>query len=357
VPDRPLPDRPLLVTGDADLLDHLVRLAAAAGVETEVAQDVGAARRAWSTAPVVLVGADLVGAVARAGLPRRASVLVADWSREDSGVWQAAAAAGAEAVHPLPGADDLLVRRLAGSRRPSTGRVLAVAGGRGGAGASTLACALARTAARSAPTTLLVDADPLGGGLDLAMGAEAAAGLRWPHLVGAEGRTDPHELTAALPVVDGVSVLSWHRGDPTDLPPAAMESVLGAARTAHRLTVVDLPRALDPAARTAAAVADAVLLVVPAEIRATAAAGQVAARLTTCTADLRVVVRGPAPGGLTDVLVAAELGLPLAGWLAPEPGLAAALERGEPPGRSGRGPLARLAGDLVRSFGASGQVA
>jgi len=271
-------------------------------------------------------------------------------------VWRAAAAAGAEAVHPLPGADDLLVRRLAESRRPSTGRVLAVAGGRGGAGASTLACALARTAARSGPA-LLVDADPLGGGLDLAMGVEAAAGLRWPHLVGAEGRTDPLELTAALPAVDGVSVLSWHRGDPTELPPAAMESVLGAARTAHPLSVVDLPRALDPAARSAAAVADVVLLVVPAEIRATAAAGQVAARLGACTEDLRVVVRGPAPGGLTDVLVATELGLPLAGWLAPEPGLAAALERGDPPGRSGRGPLARLAADLVRSLGTPGQVA
>ena len=351
-----MPDRPLLVTGDPDLLEHLVRLAAAAGVETEVAQDVGAARRAWASAPVVLVGADLVGAVAMAGLPRRASVLVADWSREDDGVWRAAAAAGAEAVHPLPGADDLLVRRLAESRRPSTGRVLAVAGGRGGAGASTLACALARTAARSAPS-LLVDADPLGGGLDLAMGVEAAAGLRWPHLVGAEGRTDPLELTAALPAVDGVSVLSWHRGDPTELPPAAMESVLGAARTARPLSVVDLPRALDPAARSAAAVADVVLLVVPAEIRATAAAGQVAARLGACTEDLRVVVRGPAPGGLTDVLVATELGLPLAGWLAPEPGLAAALERGDPPGRSGRGPLARLAADLVRSLGTPGQLA
>ena len=351
-----MPDRPLLVTGDSDLLDPLVRLATTAGVATEVARDLGAARPAWSSAPLVLLGADLIGAVAGAGLPPRASVLVADWSREDSGVWRAAADAGAEAVHPLPGADELLVHRLAECRRPSTGRVVAVAGGRGGAGASTLACALAWTAARSAPA-LLVDADPLGGGLDLAMGAEAAAGLRWPHLVGAEGRTDPHELTAALPAVDGVSVLSWHRGDPTDLPPAAMQSVLGAARTAHRLTVVDLPRALDPAARTAAAVADVMLLLVPAEIRATAAAGQVAARLTACTADLRVVVRGPAPGGLSDALVAAELGLPLAGWLAPEPGLAAALERGEPPARTGRGPLARLAADLVRSLGTPGQVA
>jgi hypothetical protein len=127
-----------------------------------------------------------------------------------------------------------------------------------------------------------------------------------------------------------------------------MESVLGAGRAAHHLVVVDLPRWLDEAARAAAATADVVLVVVPAEIRAVAAAAQVAARLPNGPADLRLVVRGPAPGGLTGAMVAAELGLPLAGWLAPEPGLAAGLERGEPPGRSGRGPLARLGADLLR---------
>ena len=37
----PPDDRPLLVTADPDLLDDLLRLAAAAGVETQVAHDVG----------------------------------------------------------------------------------------------------------------------------------------------------------------------------------------------------------------------------------------------------------------------------------------------------------------------------
>jgi secretion/DNA translocation related CpaE-like protein len=179
------------------------------------------------------------------------------------------------------------------------------------------------------------------------MGAEGLPGLRWPHLVGATGRTSPHELRSALPRVEGVSVLSWHRGEPATLPPAAMESVLAAGRAGHDLVVVDLPRGLDPAGRAAATAADVALLVVPAEVRAVAAAAQVASRLAACTADLRVVVRGPAPWGLTGELVARELGLPLAGWLAPEPGLAAALERGEPPGRSGRGPLARLCTELL----------
>jgi secretion/DNA translocation related CpaE-like protein len=345
-----VPGRPLLLSGDPDLLDDLVRLATAAGVETEVARDVRAARVAWCAAPLVLVGSDVLGAVTQAGLPRRGEVLVVVAGPDDAEVWQAAASAGAEGVHPVPGAEDLLVRRLAQSHRPATGRVVAVVGGRGGAGASTLACALARAAARSAPA-LLVDADPLGGGLDLAMGGEGVAGLRWPHLAGAEGHTDPHELRAALPVVDGVSLLSWHRGDPAVLSAAAMESVLAAGRAAHRLVVVDLPRSLDDAARAAAAGADLALLVVPAEVRAVAAAAQVAGRLAASTADLRVVVRGPAPGGLTDGLVAAELGLPLAGWLAPEPGLAAAFERGEPPGRSGRGPLARLCAVLLTPAG------
>ena len=50
----------------------------------------------------------------------------------------------------------------------------------------------------------------------------------------------------------------------------------------------------------------------------------------------------PAPGGLTADLVADELDLPLLGWLPAEAAVAKAQERGEPPTRSGRGPLAAL---------------
>ena len=170
-------------------------------------------------------------------------------------VWQLAAAAGAESVQPLPGAEALLVDRLAAAADgPAKGTTVAVVGGRGGAGASTLACALARTAGRSADV-MLVDGDPHGGGLDLLMGAEGMSGLRWPDLAAASGRASPGELRAALPCVDGVTLLSWHRGDPVELPAAAMDLVLGAGRRGHELVVVDLPRGWDAATRAAVAAA------------------------------------------------------------------------------------------------------
>jgi len=346
-----VPVRPLLLTGDPVLLDDLLRLAAAAGVETEVAPDAGAARASWVAAPLVLVGADLIQEVLRAGLPRRPGVVVVPTDLGDAQLWQLAAAAGAESVQPLPGAEALLVDRLAAAADgPARSTTVAVVGGRGGAGASTLACALARTA-RASATVMLVDGDPRGGGLDLLMGAEGMSGLRWPDLAAASGRASPDELRAALPCVDGVTLLSWHRGNPVELPAAAMDLVLGAGCRGHDLVVVDLPRHWDAAARAAVAAADTVLLIVPAEVRAVAAASQVVTRLVGRVADVRVVVRGPSPARLSDRVVARELGLPLAGWLAPEPGLAAAQERGEPPGRSGRGPLVRLCTELLAGLG------
>jgi hypothetical protein len=71
-------------------------------------------------------------------------------------------------------------------------------------------------------------------------------------------------------------------------------------------------------------------------------------------ASLAVVVRGPAPGGLKASEVAQALGLPLAGSLRAEPGLPAALERGQPPARDGRGPLAALCRRLLGEAGLTG---
>jgi hypothetical protein len=80
----------------------------------------------------------------------------------------------------------------------------------------------------------------------------------------------------------------------------------------------------------------------------------VAALVGPLTADLRVVVRGPAPSGLPAEVVAEALGLPLAAEARAEPGLAAALERGDPPSARGRGPLARLSGQLLDDLGLLG---
>ena len=52
---------------------------------------------------------------------------------------------------------------------------------------------------------MLVDCDPLGGGLDLVLGAEDLGGLRWPGLDVGGGRVPATALHAALPAptVDG----------------------------------------------------------------------------------------------------------------------------------------------------------
>ncbi len=355
-----MPERPLLVTSDPVLLDDLLRLSALAGVEVTVAPDAVAARPAWSGAPLVLLGADVAPQAVRAALPRRPGVvLVPRAGPEEPVAWEAAARLGAEAVQVLPVAEPLLVERLAGAGL-ATARTVAVLPGSGGSGASTLAAALAVAAGRLVPParTLLVDLDPWGGGLDLVLGAETTPGLRWPALAGTRGRAGPDELRAALPTAAGATLLSWDRGAPTEVPADAVRAVLAAGRRGHDLVVLDVPRSGTPGPAAALATADTVLLVVRAEVRAAAAAARVAAELAGRVADVRLVVREAAGARLPAGAVARAVGLPLAGRLAPEPGLAAALERGEPPGRAARGPLALLCRSLLADLvGHLGRVA
>jgi len=94
--------RPLLVTSDPLLLDDLLRLAAAGGVEVDVAHDVPSARRTWARAPLVLLGHDLAAPCARSRLPRRPQVVLVGGDLDDAGVWQIAVEVGAEHVVFLP---------------------------------------------------------------------------------------------------------------------------------------------------------------------------------------------------------------------------------------------------------------
>jgi hypothetical protein len=266
---------PLFVTADPDLLDDLLRLAAVAGVTSDVAPDPAAARRWFPQAVRVYIGADMAEPCARAGLPQRPGVVVViregapdlaalpggrrwdgtadlttsvgrsaganaaadraevkDMGDDRSGSggsgsggppdadWEVIRRLGAEHVAVLPAAEPWLIDQLAAigatgpfsSVSPTTspvavgsigalraGRVIAVLGGRGGAGASVLAGGLAVTAARRGLRTLLVDADPLGGGVDLVLGWESLDGLRWPALSQASGEVPAPALVEALP--------------------------------------------------------------------------------------------------------------------------------------------------------------
>jgi hypothetical protein len=116
--------------------------------------------------------------------------------------------------------------------------------------------------------------------------------------------------------------------------------------------VVDVARHLDEPGRVALAASDLALLVVPAEVRATAAAGRVLGVIRGLAPRLRLAVRGPAPGGLDASDIAASLDVPLAASLAPEPDLDATLERGEAPAGRGVGPLARACEGLLSELAA-----
>ncbi|MER7188136.1 septum formation initiator, partial [Streptomyces hyaluromycini] len=117
-------------------------------------------------------------------------------------------------------------------------------------------------------------------------------------------------------------------------------AVLAAARRRGGTVVVDLPRRLDDEVAEVLTQLDLAVLVVPAELRAIAAAGRVAATVGMVVRDLRVAVRGPYAPGLDDREVARLLGLPLAGEVPAEPGLSRPGRK--PPGSVARGPLARF---------------
>ncbi|MFE3827654.1 septum site-determining protein Ssd [Streptomyces sp. NPDC059092] len=331
---------PLILTEDVELLDDLLRLCAAAGAEPEVHHSVPERKGSWEDAPMVLVGDD---AAARCrGATRRRGVMLVGKDQDDPEVWRRAVEIGADCVLRLPDAENWLVDRIAdaveGVGRPAL--TVGVIGGRGGAGASTLACALAVTAARAGRRTMLVDGDPLGGGLDVLLGGEQVEGRRWPDFAASKGRVAGGALEESLPFLHDLRVLSWDRGDSVVVRPEAMRSVLAAARRRGGVVVVDLPRRVDEAMAEALAQVDLGLLVVPAELRAVAAAGRVASAVGMVLQDLRAVVRGPYAVGLDEQWIADALRLPLAGELPPEPRLSEAQESGAPPGSRVRGPLA-----------------
>jgi secretion/DNA translocation related CpaE-like protein len=347
----PQPRLPLVVTADTDLLDDLLRLAAAGGSEVEVAPDPAGARPRYGAAPLVVIGVDQLEPCLRARLPRRSQLIIVGREPLSDETWPLAQLLGTVHVIGLPEGEAWLVDRF--TERPdqgSGGRVLAVVGGRGGAGASILAGGLAMTAAKAGHRTLLVDGDPLGGGLDLLFGWENVDGVRWPGLADAEGRVDPPALLEALPHRGDLVLLSFDREQLPAVPSEAMAATLDAGRRGRDLIVADLPRHLDDAAALALQAADRTLLIVPAELRATAAAVRVARAVRLHCEDVALVVRGPAPGKLRPRDVAQALGLPLAGSLRPDPGMCQALERGEPPAADGKGPLAELCRNLVKEL-------
>ncbi|WP_326938109.1 septum site-determining protein Ssd [Amycolatopsis cynarae] len=326
---------------DENTLDEILRLAAAVGCAPEVVPDVVAARDRWARAPLVLVDEAALEAVG--GLPRRSRVLLITRAAPGGDLWQRAFAAGIGQVVPLPEGEAVLAGALAdlaeGPGSPG-GCVIGVIGARGGAGASVLAAAIGLVAGDDA---LLLDCDPLGAGIDLMLGAESSDGARWSGLHLDGGRISMTTLDEALPGHrhrDGRLTFLSSDGEGPDAE--AVGSVVDAGRRAGRVVVCDLSR--HPSAATEAAVrrADLLVVVVPAELRACVSAQRLVRRLAPRSDCLRLVVRGPAPGGLNPQETAEKIGIPLLASMASERHLDRALECGNFLLRR-RGPLAMAA--------------
>lgn len=331
----------LIVTGDPALADGLLRLAAAADAHAEVAYGADEARPAWTWPSLILVGADLAEDVAAAGLPRRPGVVLVTGG-ETADAYRLAVEAGAQDVVALPDHEDWLIDAFAAACEPEGGwaTALCVVGARGGAGASVLATTLGLCAAGTGLRTLLVDADPFGGGIDLLLGLESHEGVRWHDLAERRGRLSAATLRETLPGTGDLSVLSWQRGEPVPISEEAVRSLFDAAARGFDLVIADVPRHPGDLGRAALRAAAATFLLVPAEVRATVAADGLAAALRRDTADLRLVVQGPAPGGITPGAVASVLGLPLAGSFDRDRRLPTALDSGDLGRTCRRGPLA-----------------
>lgn len=338
-----------LTTNDSELLDRVLSVTAAVGIDPLVLADPGALRPHWATAAMVLVGADQAERVAATAPTRRAEVylLADDDSPDEAYRWSVPLGA---AVLTLPSAASWLAAALAdhSGAAVGSGGLIGVVSGSGGVGGSTLAAALGYVAARVWPSVMLVDADPWGGGLDLLLGAERIEGWRWDRLGSARGHLG--DLTGQLPRVDGVDVLAIPRGEsPAGWAPGAeqLAAVLASAGRSHELTVVDAPRSLAADCWSLLEPADRLIVVVRGDVRGVAAARELLRSADLSRARTGVVVRHGRTRVLAAETVAEGLGLELFGVMLDEQALVLGADRGEPPARSARSPLARLCRDLL----------
>jgi hypothetical protein len=182
--------------------------------------------------------------------------------------------------------------------------VVGVVGGSGGVGASTFAAGLARLAAGAAPAgrSVLVEIDPLSGGVDVLLGTEAVPGPRWSGLRLAGGVLAPETLADGLPAWASVAFVA------ADIAPSpsAVDQLLEVARQVGPV-VVDLPRWPAPNRPAAVSACDLVVLVSGGEVTNVSAARVVVAAIEAPR--VGVVVRG----GVAPAEVAELIGAPLVG--------------------------------------------
>jgi secretion/DNA translocation related CpaE-like protein len=302
------PHRPpvVLAGGTQFVRDQVARACAAAGVAPLFVSDVG---QGLAGDPLLL----LVAADQHVdGLSGQRDVIVVGAVDDEQRVWGVASGLPSSSVVILPQGAGWLAECIGRRLNPAaTGAIVGVLGTAGGCGVSTLAYWCARSAADRGRTVVVIDGQPLGGGMDLALGLEGRPGVRWNDLADIRGTLSADQFAAALPVDRGVALLSHTpRSDQAAGRDGEMMrtsgAVMDASRSAFDVSVIDLGSAA-AADRTLTAACDHLLLVVPARHRSVAAAPSILQSQGSATT---VVVRGPVMDGLDAWVVADLLGRP-----------------------------------------------
>lgn len=318
----------LVLVDDPMILASVRRVAAAIDQPVDEAPQ-PVSRQQWNRASAVIL--DVAGARACMNRnPRRSRVFLVSEGPPTIDEWKYATSIGAEGVFALPANENALVAVLAEhSAAKGDGMVVAVVGACGGAGSSVSAAAIALASAARRISTLLVDVDALGCGLDVVLGIEGVPGVRWSALTIEGGRLSPDALRDALPACGKyLRVLSSSRREIEGPSETALGAVLDAGRRSGGLVVCDVSRARGPVGEAALEASDAVVMVVPATVAACVAAEKVGLWAAQHNSSVGLLVRGPAPGGLRGVDIANMLGLPLIAVVRGHRSLASMLERG-----------------------------
>ncbi len=205
--------------------------------------------------------------------------------------------------------------------------VIGVIGARGGAGASVLCAALALSCQERGLVTALVDADELGGGIDLILGAEHSSGVSWSELAMVEGHIPGDALLQAMATSNGVKFLSAARDQSTSISADVLVRTIECLIEVTDTVVIDLPRQSLPPVRMILPQLDQLLLVVPGEVRAVASAVQLLARLDQTRSKTTAVYR--CLGELSEPDVSRALGIPVAGKIREDRATATAIDRGD----------------------------
>ena len=202
------------------------------------------------------------------------------------------------------------------------------------------AAALAHTTA-TVGSTLLVDADPIGAGIDRVLGLEASDGIRWDSMLQARSAQLTVDARGTSPCRSAL------RADLADGPTRLAAGVCDARGALGRAAWIRDGRDRPPAAsgvvvEEAITRCDHVVLVSTLTVPGVTSAARVATRLPEFSPQRHLVTRG-SRAGVAPESVSRLLRMPLLAAMGDQRGLDEAINLGAGPARSRRGTLARAA--------------